>query len=174
MVAKKTALNTVAAVGLALGAVFGMAGTFVTQPNLQAALWAIDSVGLVIAAALLSLKFFRKGNDLVAAGFLVFAIGEGVMLSGTAAGPAGSVPSFAAGTALWAAALLLISVPAGFAIGIRLVGILASLLFAITSGRIFYGEQILPTSSPLPFFAYPFLVLNFLGWIWTLLKEPTD
>src|SRR5258707_11968058 len=104
---KRSPVNLAAAIGLALGAVFGMAGTLVTQPKLQAALWAIDSVGLVMAAALLSLKFFRKASDLVAAGFLVFAIGEGVMLSGTSAGPAGSVPAFAAGTALWAAALLL-------------------------------------------------------------------
>jgi hypothetical protein len=174
MATKKTPLDLVAALGLALGAVFGMAGTFVTQPNRQAMLWAIDSVGLVMATALLSLKFFRRGNDLVAGGFLVFAIGEGVMLSGTAMGPAGSVPAFAAGTALWAAALALISVPTGFAIGIRLVGIVAALLFAITSGRIFHGEQITPTSSPLPFFAFPVLVLNFVGWIWTLLKERAD
>lgn len=174
MPAKNSVLNVVAAIGLALGAVFGMAGTFVAQPNLQASLWAIDSTGLVVAAALLCLKFFRRGNDLLAGGFLVFAIGEAVILSGTAAGLAGSVPAFAAGTALWAAALLLISVPTGFAIGIRLVGIVASLLFAITSGRIFHGEQITPTSSPLPFFAYPVLVLNFVGWIWTLLKERAD
>jgi hypothetical protein len=171
---QRSPVNTTAAAGLALGAVFGMAGTFVAQPSLQATLWAIDSVGLVIAAALLSLKFFRKGNDLVAAGFLVFAIGEGAMLSGTAAGPAGSVPAFAAGTALWAAALLLITIPKEFALAIRLVGILASILFAITAGRIFWGEQVLPTSSPLPFFAYPFLVLTFLGWIWTLLRERAD
>jgi len=52
----------------------------------------------------------------------------------------GSVPSFAAGTALWSAALLLTSVPGEFA-------------------------------TPLPFFAYPFLVLAFAGWIWTLLKS---
>jgi len=29
-----------------------------TQPNLQATAWAIDSVGLVMAASLLALKFF--------------------------------------------------------------------------------------------------------------------
>ncbi len=92
-------INFVAAFGLALGAVFGMAGTFVAQPNLQALLWAIDSVGLVTAAALLALKYFRTGDDVVAGGFLVFAIAEAVILSGTAAGPAASVPSFAAGTA---------------------------------------------------------------------------
>jgi len=92
----KNPMTVVAAFGLALGGVFGMIGTVVTQRNLQAASWGIDGVGLVVATALLALKFFRRGNDVVAAGFLVFAIGEGVMLSGTATTLAGSVPSFAA------------------------------------------------------------------------------
>jgi len=56
-------------------------------------------------------EILPKENDLVSAGFLVFAIGEGVILSGTAANLAESVPAFAAGTALWATALLLISIP---------------------------------------------------------------
>jgi hypothetical protein len=166
----KSPVNVVAAIGLALGGVFGMVGTVVTEQNLRAAAWGIDSVGLVVATSLLALRFFRKGNDFVAAGFLVFAIGEGVMLSGTAATPAGSVPSFAAGTTLWSAALLLTSVPEEFARWIRLVSIVGAILFAITAARIFWGEQVLPTSSPLPFFAYPFLVLTFVGWIWTLLR----
>jgi hypothetical protein len=166
----KNPLNVVAAIGLALGGVFGLIGTIVTEQNLRAAAWGIDSVGLVVATALLALKFFRKGNDFVAAGFLVFGIGEGVMLSGTAATLAASVPSFAAGTALWSAALLLTSVPKEFAAWVRLVGTIAAILFAIVAARIFWGEQLLPTSSPLPFFAYPFLVLTFAGWIWTLLR----
>ena len=164
---KARKLNIVAAVGLGFGAVFGLAGTVVTQPYLQATLWAIDSVGLVIAAALLTVKFLRKGCDCVAAGFLVFAIGESVMLSGTAAGLVGSVPAFAAGTALWAAALLLISIPKEFAGWVRLVGIATAILFAINAARIYLGEQLLPNSSPLPFFAYPFLVLTLLGWAWS-------
>ncbi|HET9321211.1 MAG TPA: hypothetical protein VFO27_15595 [Bryobacteraceae bacterium] len=65
----------------------------------------IDGLGLVMANALLTVKFFRKGNDVVAAGFLVFAIGESVMLSGTATGLVGSIPSFAAGTAFWTTSL---------------------------------------------------------------------
>ncbi len=119
--------------GFALGGVFGMIGT------------------VVVATALLAVKFFRSGNDVVAAGFLVFAIGEGVMLSGTATTLAGSVPSFGAGTALWSAALLLTGVPREFAVWARLAGVTASILFAITAARIFWGEQVLPTSSPLPF-----------------------
>lgn len=147
-----------------------MVGTVVTEQHLRAASWGIDAVGLVVATSLLALRFFRKGNDCVAAGFLVFAIGEGVMLSGTAATLAESIPSFGAGTALWSAALLLTGVPREFAGWIRLVAIIGAILFAITSARIFWGEQLLPTASPLPFFAYPFLVLTFAGWIWTLLK----
>ena len=166
----KSPLNSLAVFGLVLGSALGMLGTMVTRRDLQAACWAIDGVGLVVATSLLSLKYFRRGNDVVAAGFLIFAIGESVMLSGTATTLTGSIPSFGAGTALWSAALLLTCVPREFASWVRMAGIVGSVLFAITSARIFWGEQVLPTSSPLPFFAYPFLVLTFIGWIWTLLK----
>jgi hypothetical protein len=36
--------------------------------------------------------------------------------------------------------------------------------------RLFAGEPLLPTSAPLPFFAYPFLVATLLGWAWTLCR----
>ena len=55
----KTRLDIVAAVGLAIGAVFGLAGTFVGQAALRQACWAIDGVGLVLATALLTMKYFR-------------------------------------------------------------------------------------------------------------------
>ena len=164
-------INVIAAVGLALGGAFGLAGAAVTQPNLQAILWAIDSAGLVMAAALLTVKYLRIGNGVVAGGFLVFAIGDGVLLSGTAAGPVGSIPSFAAGTTLWGTALLLVSIPKLFAMPIRILGIVTAALFIITAARIFWGEPLLPTSAPLPSFAYPLLVATFVGWIWTLLRE---
>jgi hypothetical protein len=161
--------DLVAVVGLALGAVFGLAGTLVSQDPIRQVLWAIDGVGLVVATALLTVRFMRLDQDCVAAGFLVFAIGESLLVSGTAAGLSGSVPSFAGGVALWAAALLMISVPNVFATWIRVVGVLAAGLFILVAARIFSGEELLPTSTPLPFFAYPFLVLTFVGWIWTLL-----
>ena len=130
----------------------------------------LDSVGLVMATALLALKYFRLGADIVAGGFLVFAIGEGVLLSGTAAGPAGSVPAFAAGTALWAAGLALVSGPRLFPTWLRLLGVVAAALFALTALRIYAGESLHPTESPLPFFAYPFLVATLFGWAWTVTR----
>ena len=94
-----------------------------------------------------------------------------MLLSGTAAGPRASVPAFAAGTALWAAALALISAGPQAGGWLRLVGGAAAGLFAITAGRIYAGEVLLPTSSPLPFFAYPFFVATLLGWAWMLLRD---
>jgi hypothetical protein len=166
-----TDLNTAAAIGLGLGGAFGLAGTLVANTHLQASLWAIDSLALVVAAALLTVKFLRQGNDIVAAGFLVFAIGESVLLVGTAAGPEGSIPAFAAGVALWAAALALVSIPRHFPTFVRVAGAFAAVLFGVTAGRIYAGEALTPTASPLPFFAYPVLVLTFLGWIGALIGE---
>ena len=167
------ARDRIAASGLLVGAGFGLAGPLVKSPHLQASLWAIDSVGLVIASSLLALKYVRAGEDVVAGGFLVFAIGEGVLLSGTAAGPSGSVPAFAAGTALWAAALALVSAPRLMPTWLRTLGAIAACLFALTSACIYAGEELLPTSAPLPFFAYPLLVATLLGWAWTLMKRST-
>src|SRR5215469_16718817 len=105
----KNTVNLLTVILLVIGGAFGMAGTFVAQRNLQAAAWAIDGVALVVATALLALKFFGAGSDFAAAGFLVFSIGESVMLVGTATIVSESVSSFAAGTALWSAGLLLTS-----------------------------------------------------------------
>jgi hypothetical protein len=164
-------LNAVACVGLALGGVLGMAGSLVARQDVRAASWSLDSVGLVVATAILALGYLRKEKLAVAAGFLVFAIGEGVMLSGTAGSLEASVPAFAAGTALWSAALLLTCVPREFAIWIRLAGVVAAICFAITAGSIFWGVALTPLTRPLPFFGYPFLVLTFAGWIWTVWRE---
>jgi hypothetical protein len=110
------------------------------------------------------------GQDLVAAGFLVFAIGEGVILSSSAMDLDASVPFFGAGSGLWATALALISLPPVFAFSVRTLGLLAASMFASTALQIFSGIPLTPLSSPLPFFAYPFFVATFAGWIWTLLK----
>ena len=167
----KRPLNIVAAIGLVLGAVLGMAGTFVAEPNLRSILWEIDALGVIVATTILALKHLRSGSDAAAAGFLIYAIGESVMLGGTAQPLDAMVPSFGAGAALWAVGLLLTSIPRGFSVWIRLVSLVGAILFGITSARIFSGERIIPRASPLPSFGYPFLVLAFVGWIRSLLRE---
>jgi hypothetical protein len=169
--AARNRLDIVAAIGLAVGGVFGLAGTFVGDAALRQVFWAIDGVGIVIAAALLTLRYFRAGHDCVAAGFLILLAGESLLLSGAAAGLQGSVPSFAGGVALWSAALALTGAPGTFAPWIRVVAAAAAVLFAITAIEIYIGVELLPTAAPLPALGYPLLVLTFAGWIWTLLRS---
>ena len=155
--------------GLILGATFGIGGTLISS-GLRPIFWLVDGVGVVVATSLLAVRFLRSGDDTVAAGFIVFALGESVLISGTAAGLVASVPSFGGGVALWSAGLLLISIPSRLAGWVRAAGVIAALLFTIIAARIFLGEQLLPTSKPLPYFAYPLVVLTFLGWIVTILR----
>ena len=163
-------LRVLASVGLAVGGVFGMAGTFAPSASLRGLAWGIDGVGLVMAGALLTIAFYRKGQDLVASGFLVFAIGEGLVLSGAAMDLAASVPSFGAGPSLWALALVLISIPRVFPLPVRLLGFFAASLFGVTAVQIVGGTPVRPTTAPWPFYAYPVRVATLLGWIWTIVK----
>jgi hypothetical protein len=56
---------------------------------------------------------------------------------------------------------------------VRVLGGVAAVLFAVTSARLFGGAPVGPLASPLPFFAYPFLVATLLGWGWIAArKEP--
>ncbi|HEY5678199.1 MAG TPA: hypothetical protein VIR81_15500, partial [Myxococcales bacterium] len=145
-------------------------GTFVASAPLRETLWAIDGVALVVATALLTMKYQRLGNDLVAAGFLTFLAGESLLLAGNAAGLQASVPSYAGGIALWAAGLVMVSAQNTFALWMRLTAFVAAVLFTVSVLMILWGAPLLPTSAPLPALGYPFLVLTFIGWIWTLLK----
>ncbi|WP_292383363.1 hypothetical protein [Mesorhizobium sp.] len=166
----RTTLDTTAAIGLAIGGIFGLAGTFVASDALRETLWAIDGVALVVATALLTMKYQRLGNDCVAAGFLTFLAGESLLLAGNAAGLQASVPSYVGGISLWAAGLIMVSAPKIFALWMRLTGLIAAVLFLVSVGMVLWGAPLLPTSAPLPAAGYPFLVLTFIGWIWTLLR----
>jgi hypothetical protein len=164
-------LRVLVSVGLGVGGALGMAGTFAPSASLRGLAWGIDGIALVVACVLLTLRFFKLGQDIVAAGFLVFAIGESLLVSGSAMDLVASAPAFGGGVGLWAAGLILISTPRVFPIVVRLLGLVASILFAVTACRILGGAEITPLSQPLPFFAYPVLVATFIGWIVTLLKN---
>jgi hypothetical protein len=159
-------LRLIASSGLVSGAVLGMAGTFAPSASLRGLAWGLDGVALIVAAALLTMHHFRRGNDAAAAGFLVFVVGEGLILSAAAMDPVASAPSFAAGVSLWAAALALISASTAVPLLVKAVGFAGSLLFSVVAVEIFLGNALTPLSRPLPYFAYPFLAATLFGWAW--------
>ena len=162
-------MTVVAAFGLALGGVFGMVGTVVTQQKCSSGFVGhYDVVGGRYGPPLM--KFFRRGVHWVAGGFLWSELRGRLMLSGTATTLAGSV---------------LFGLPRARPYGLppfcsqvfprnSPVGCSPALLvqfFLRLQRQESLGGPVLPTSSPLPFFASPFLVLvSSVGWMWTLLK----
>ena len=166
-------LRAVAAAGLVIGALFGVAGSFSPSAHLRALAWAIDGTAIVVACALLVVHHVRAGNEQLAAGFLVFLAGETLIVAGSGMELAASAPSFAAGASLWAAALMLVSVSPLVPTFVRVTGAIASVLLAVTAVLIFGGNGLTPLSKPLPFSAYPFLAITLLGWGWMHLRFPT-
>jgi len=164
-------LRRIAAIGLVIGAVLGIAGTFAPSASMRGLAWGLDGTALVVATALLTVHHLRRGNDLAAAGFLVFVVAETLILSGSAMTLEASVPTVGAGMSLWAASLLLVSSSRTMPTVVRASGVIAALLFAVVAVRIFLGEALMPLSEPLPFVAYPFLAATLVGWAWVHYRE---
>ena len=159
-------LRLVAATGLTVGALLGMAGAFAPTPQLRALAWGIDGTGIIVACALLAVHYLTRGDVQLSAGFLLFMVAETLITSGVAVEPGTFSPVFGPGAGLWAAAIAVISASPALPIFVRAAGAIASVLFAATAIMIFTGGGQSPLSKPLPFYAFPFLALTLLGWAW--------
>lgn len=149
---------------LVTGAVAGIAGTFMPSASLRSLLWGIDGIALIVGTALLALHHFRRGNDGVAAGFLVFVAGETLILAASGMDLAAGAPVFGAGAGLWAASLILVSAPKVMPSWVRAAAAVGAVLFMVVALQIFMGRPLTALSRPLPFFAYPFLAATLVGW----------
>lgn len=156
----------VAPAALVIGGLLGMAGTFVSSASTRGLLWGLDGTALVVATAILTVHHLRRGNDAVAAGFLVFVAAETLIVAGSAMDLEASRPLFAAGAGLWAASMALVSAPRVMPAWLRLAAVAGAVLFLLVAVQIFSGASLNPLSRPLPFFAYPFLAATLFGWAW--------
>jgi hypothetical protein len=160
----------IASTGLLIGGILGMVGSFVPSASLRSLAWGLDGIGLIVAGALLVVYYFRKGEDTTAAGFLIFILGEALILSSSGIDLDANLPTFGAGTALWAASLALISFQKVFPLFVRSTGFIAAALFTVVTVQIFIGQPLNALTKPLPFFAYPFFAATIFGWAWKLLR----
>jgi hypothetical protein len=166
-------LRLLAAICLVVGGVLGMVGSFVS-PAMRGIVWGLDGTALTVGAALLAVHYIKLHNELLATGFLVFVAGQTLVVSGSAMELSESSPSFAAGVGLWAAALALISTSSAIPAFVRVTAGIASVLFAITSLQIYGGTALTPLSEPLPFYAYPVLVITLFGLAWVHFRSASS
>ena len=166
----KKRTNHLASIGLAIGAVFGLSGLFFTEPVTQTCLFVISGVGLSAGLALLSVKFLRENDDCLAAGFMLFSIGEAILTCNTPAEESTADASFACGMLFYVVAFILISLSKRFPLWLRLTGLAAAIPFSIAAARFLLGYGI-DSSDTFPGMGYGLLTLCIVGWIITLLRE---
>ena len=166
---KKEPILIIAAIALLTGCILGMIGSFVPSDIVRNILWAIDSCGLILAAALLAIYTSKNGCDIVSAGFFIFTIAESIVFFSCVGNLNEAIPAFGTGTCLWALSIAVVSSQKLFPLFVRCTGIISALLFAITAFLIFTGHPANALTKPLPFLAYPFYAATLAGWAWTLL-----
>ena len=160
-------------VGLAIGAVLGFGGGFLPAGPPQNIAYAISSLGIIMGSALLAGWFAHRGRTIVAVGFALLALAEGINFSGIfllASAP--NFPgayTFAAGVALYAVALPLASIPPAFPLWTRIVGTLAAIPFASHALLWLLGRSPAP-SGPLATIGYVLLIVAIVGWMITVLR----
>lgn len=156
-----TGERVIIAGGLLVGVVLGMAGNIPTEGWLQNLLFVVSSIGLTVAGVLLVLREARRGADLVAAGFAIFAVAEIIIwVGGGTTGPASEAP-FAAATLFYVPALLLISAPPRFALWARAAGVLAAVPFGIYAVVFILGGN---PAEILEIAGYLLLSVAVIGW----------
>jgi len=158
-------LTLLASASLVVGGALGLVGSF-SPSAVRGIAWGLDGTALVLGAALLAVHHIRLGNEQLGAGFLVFVAGQTLVVSGSAMELSASSAMFGAGVGLWAAALALVSASSVMPILVRATGAIAAIMFTVTALQIYGGTALNPLSKPLPFTAYPFLVLTLFGWAW--------
>ena len=157
------------AAGFAIGAVFGMTGNVLPAGAPQDVAWVVSSLGLMMSSALFAAWFARRGHDIVAVGFALFALAEGVIVSGGTPTDPGGEASFAGAAALYALALLLIGVPAVLPVWTRIVGSLAAAPFGV-HGLLWRLGEAPESSGPFAGAGYMLLTIAVVGWIVSVLR----
>jgi len=117
-----------------------MAGAFAPSPELRGLAWGIDGIGIIVACAVLVVDHLQRGDGHLAAGFLVFLVGETVVTSAAAAPLDASAPSLAAGSGLWAAGLALVSLSSAIPLFVRATGAIAAVLLGGVLGATLLGQ----------------------------------
>ncbi|HET9824857.1 MAG TPA: hypothetical protein VFP87_05955 [Chitinophagaceae bacterium] len=168
---KERTIVIISITGLLAGCLLGMAGSVIPSVTFRSLAWATGSVGLILAGALLAVFYFRKGYDALAAGFLIYVLAEAIVFSSCATNVDNNIPSFGAGTFLWALSIGFLSFQKVFPLLVRLTGIIAATLFAVVSVLIFTGCPLNALAKPFPFYAYPFFAATLAGWAWTTRKH---
>jgi hypothetical protein len=130
--------------------------------TIQSVLYAVSSLGWVVATAILACRHVARGEFIVASGFLVLTIAETLLWGNGRPGDPGYEPGFASGVMFYVPGLLLVGIPAVYPILVRVFAALGAAAWAVGSGIYLTGSEFSSTD-PLAFVGYILLSVAFIG-----------
>lgn len=157
---------TIVVVGLTIGWTLGIAGGVVQEGSGRYALWGISSIGILIAAALLTIRY-AASNVMFSAGLALLLVGEAVIHTQGTAG----VDAFASATFAYAPGLLLVALSGWGPRWTRITALAAAAVFAVHAARYLSGSDAGPDHM-IPTIGYVFFILTMIGWTWHLTRPP--
>lgn len=161
-------MRLIVTVGFAIGALLGMGGSFLPPGDLQHNAWFVSSAGLVVGLVLLAGRMTTEGRDQTAAGLVVLALAEVVLM--TMAGSMRPETVFAHGVGLYVPGFLLVAASDRYPVWVRVVNVLTAVAFAahwvlhVTGGHA-------PVNGPAAGVGYGLFVASLVGWtvdVWRL------
>lgn len=150
------------AIGLLVAVGAGLSGGLFEAGSTQSVLYALSSLGWVVATALLCLRHARRGESTVAAGFMLLTIAEAMLWAGGRPGDPGYLAGFAGGTMFYVPGLLLVGLPAVYSLLVRTTAVLGAGVWAVGAAISLTGGEFAGTD-PLALVGYTLVSLAYVG-----------
>ncbi len=152
----------VIAIGLLVAVAAGIAGGGFESVSVQTVLYALSSLGWVVATAILAFRHGERGEFIVGAGFLVLTIAETLLWVNGRTGDPGYETGFAGGAMFYVPGLLMLGLPSVYPWLIRMFAVLGAGAWAVGSVAFWTGSGFASTD-PLALGGYGLLSAALVG-----------
>lgn len=159
---QRRADTTLIVVGLAVAVILGIGGSSFTAQTAQGILYALSSLGWVIAAALLTVRHVAASENIAAAAFMVLTIAETLLWVSGRPGDPNYLVGFAGGTMFYVAGFFLLGLSPSYSKAVRGLSLATALTWGIYSTRFLVGGELTATD-PISLAGYVLVGATFVG-----------
>lgn len=149
-------------IGLSVAVAAGAGAGGFESVDIQVALFALSSLGWVMATGILALRHAARSQFVVAAGFLVLTIAETLLWVSGRSGDPGYETGFAGGAMFYVPGLMLVAAPGVYHWVVRAFAALGSVVWAAGSVGYLTGGSLAHTD-PVAMVGYALVSVAFIG-----------
>lgn len=158
--------------GLVIAVAGGLAGSAITGTDPKLVLFAVSSLGWVVATALLTLRHTRRSELVVAAGFLILTIAETLLWTNGRVDHPDYAVGFAGAVLYYVPGFLLLAASPVYHWVIRVLSAGATVVWAAAVIPYLFNGSHLNYDSTISGIGYAALSATFLGVAWVTLRTP--